>query len=355
MRLISLYSGAGGLDLGFAKAGFMPVFSADINRDAVDTYKTISKVVQGEWKNAAVLFQDCDVRCGDVSNESSDLCAGDAEIVIGGPPCQGFSIGGKMDPNDVRIREVFHFLDVVKRVRPFVFVMENVEALATNVKWGHIRAKMEQEVSELYQTKIHVLNAADYGVPQLRRRMFFVGIIGGNGSYAERLKEMVMSPITSGDALRKLPKFGQVGNNDCGNAQIMPAKNPVLRKSPYSGMLFNGHGRVINLTEPAPTIVASLGGNRTPIIDEKALRDGAEPWILQYHAEIQKDPHKYYGKMPSDSPLRRITVEEAACLQSFPADLGFAGYRSSRYSQIGNAVPPMLAYALANAIMADLK
>ncbi len=355
MRLISLYSGAGGLDLGFAKAGFMPVFSADINRDAVETYRTISKVVQGEWKNAAVLFENCDVRCGDVLNESKDLSAGDAEIVIGGPPCQGFSVGGKMDPEDPRIREVFHFLDVVKRVRPFVFVMENVEALATNVKWAHIREKMEQEVSGFYHTNIHVLNAADYGVPQLRRRMFFVGMIGAESSYAEKLKEMVMSLITSGDALRNLPKFGQVGNNDCGNAQIVPAKNPILRKSPYSGMLFNGHGRVINLSEPAPTIVASLGGNRTPIVDEKALRDGAEPWILQYHRKVQNYPHKRYEQMLADSPLRRITVEEAACLQSFPDDLKFAGYRSSRYSQIGNAVPPMLAYALANAIMADLK
>ncbi len=355
MRLISLYSGAGGLDLGFAKAGFIPVFSADINRDAVDTYRSISKVVQGEWKSAAGLFQNCEVRCGDVLNESNDLSLGDAELVIGGPPCQGFSVGGKMDPEDQRIREVFHFLDVVKRVQPFVFVMENVEALATNVKWNNIRERMEQEVSGLYRANIHVLNAADYGVPQLRRRMFFVGVRGVNTSYAERLKEIVTSPITSGDALRKLPKFGQVGNSDCGNAQIVPAKNPVLRKSPYSGMLFNGHGRVINLTEPAPTIVASLGGNRTPIVDEKALRDGTEPWILQYHAKLQKYPQRSLEAILSESPLRRITVEEAACLQSFPSDLVFAGYRSSRYSQIGNAVPPMLAYALASAIMADLK
>ncbi len=355
MRLISLYSGAGGLDLGFAKAGFRPVFSADWNRDAVDTYRSIPSTVKGEWKRAASLFQNCDVRCGNVSDESKDLSTGDAEIVIGGPPCQGFSVGGKMDPKDVRIREVFHFLDVVKRTRPFVFVLENVEALATNVRWSHVRERMIHEISGLYHTNIHVLNAAEYGVPQLRKRMFFVGTLDANCDYAEMLEGMTLNPITSGDALRTLPAFGQAGNSDGGNAQIVPAKSPILRQSPYAGMLFNGHGRVINLSEPAPTIVASLGGNRTPIVDESALRDGAEPWILRYHAEIQKDPHKYHGKMPSDSPLRRITVEEAACLQSFPADLQFSGYRSSRYSQIGNAVPPMLAYALANAIMADLK
>lgn len=354
MRFISLYSGAGGLDLGFAKAGLRPVFAVDMNRDAVDTYRSISKTVHGEWENAAVLFEHCDVRCGDVLDESNDLSPGDAEIVIGGPPCQGFSVGGKMDPKDVRIREVFHFLEVVKRVSPCLFVMENVEALASNIKWNRIRERMVEEVSDRYYTNILVLNAADYGVPQLRKRMFFVGMSTPGISYVDELRTLTKRITTSGDALRSLPKFGKPGNSDGGNALIVPAKKPILRKSPYAGMLFNGHGRVINLSEPAPTIVASLGGNRTPIVDEKALRDGDDPWIFRYHAEICKHPNKYRGQMPDDSPLRRITVEEAACLQSFPIDLKFSGTRCAKYNQIGNAVPPLMAYALAESIIRPL-
>ncbi len=332
----SFYSGAGGMDLGFKQAGFLPKFANDIDPLAIKTLNALLKVEHGV--------------AADISSYSlpSDLSV---DLVIGGPPCQGFSVAGKMDPSDPRSQHVWKFLELVSTLKPQAFVMENVKNLAANDRWKELKTSLVNAAEILgYSTRIFLLTASDFGVPQNRERMFMVGIRG----------RVPTKPIsTSGDsrptvraALSELPKYGLPGNNGFCTAKISTATNPVLRKSPYAGMLFNGAGRPMNPDAPAPTLPASMGGNRTPILDQSLLEGSEIGFVEKYHEHLRNG-----GEVISEVPatLRRITVEEAARLQSFPIGMHWEGPISARFRQIGNAVPPKLAYYVALSVLKSLK
>jgi DNA (cytosine-5)-methyltransferase 1 len=335
VRTVSLYSGAGGLDIGFIQAGFDVMWANDIDPDAVATYRA---------NLGNHIFQ------GDLTQQMLPA-ATDVEAVIGGPPCQGFSVAGKMDPSDPRSRHVWNFLAVVRSLKPTVFVMENVKNLATNRRWSGLRESLIEAAERLgYQTEMFLLNSADFGVPQTRERMFLVGIRGLRPLPPAPISKQ--SPVPVRDVLLSLPAAGSPGNSGVCKARITLAKNPVLRRSPYAGMLFNGQGRPLDLGKPAPTLPASMGGNRTPIIDERLVHHYSEQsWIIDYHAGLMK------GGAPGGSVppyLRRLTVQEAAAIQSFPRGHVFSGAQSAQYRQIGNAVPPALGYHLAKALATQL-
>ncbi len=340
MNLVSLYSGCGGLDLGFHAAGFRTIWANEISPDACETLRSEF------WRIGAPIRQ---IECGDI-REMGLPDPENADIVIGGPPCQGFSVAGRMDPNDPRSRHVWEFFRVVKELQPRAFVMENVKALGANTRWKSTRKALIQRGEELgYSTRLLLLNAADYGVPQLRERMFLVGIRGGCVMPTPTPTEQ---RISVRDALRDLPPYGHPGNASSCGAIITPARNPVMRKSPFAGMLFNGQGRPIDLEQPAPTLPASMGGNRTPIIDQESLETGTEPWIAQYHRHLIAGGAPY-SKVPPR--LRRLTVEEAAALQGFSPGMKFSGSQCAKFRQIGNSVPPPLAKAVAETILSTLK
>ena len=125
-----------------------------------------------------------------------------------------------------------------------------------------------------------------------------------------------------------------------------------MRLSPFAGMMLNGAGRPIYLDAPAPTLPASMGGNKTPIIDQDQLDLGVDPWIVEYHSRLQK------GGAPLErvpKRMRRITVQEAAAIQTFPLGMKWHGPQSAQYRQIGNAVPPRLALAVAGAVSVALE
>lgn len=348
---VSLYSGAGGLDLGFARAGFTPVFANDIDPFAVQTYNRLSDVRDPEWAEAATRFDGHNAVCGDVRVAASGLTEGMADLVIGGPPCQGFSVAGRMDPNDPRSRHVFDFLGLVARVKPRAFVMENVAALARNRRWADIIETLKETAGHNYKVKLVVLNASHWGVPQARERMFLVGVPLDGPDFVLPEPPTADNPPTVRQTIGRLPVAGEPGNESLCSATITLAKAPVLRRSPYAGMLFNGQGRPMNLDRPAPTLPASMGGNRTPIVDEGHLREGSSPWILDYHKRLWDEGQAALPAVPSSARLRRITVEEAAALQTFPRDVQWQGRQSAHYRQIGNAVPPRLAFHVASAVM----
>jgi DNA (cytosine-5)-methyltransferase 1 len=332
-----LYSGCGGLDIGFRWAGFLPVWANDIDPVALKTYEA---ALPGHATVAA-----------DIASIRSRPGLRDAEVVIGGPPCQGFSVAGRMDPRDPRSRHVWTFLEVVEHVRPRAFVMENVKALAVNRRWTALLDRLIEHAQDLgFDSRLYVLNAAHFGVPQARERMFLVGIQRGEGPHVAPVPATCRPTLRS--ALQNLPRFGRSGNDTICSAKITIAKTPVLRRSPWAGMLFNGAGRPMDLDRPAPTLPASMGGNKTPIIDQEQLDTGAEPWVVRYHG------HLWRGGQPWQhvpARLRRITVEEAAAIQTFPPGIRWAGPQSARYRQIGNAVPPELAYRVALALRASLR
>ena len=331
MNCVSLYTGCGGLDLGFAEAGFKTIWANDIDPFALETYKN-------ELKRRGHSIPQ--VICGDISKAPLPKPSS-VDVVIGGPPCQGFSVAGRMDPNDPRSRQVWEFFRVVEAMKPTAFVMENVKALAENSRWAGTIDALEAKGESLgYRCRVMVLNAADFGVPQLRERMFLVGTKIGIMPRPVRHEKR----LTVREALSVLPAFGKPGNDSICKAKVTAAKYPVMRKSPYAGMLFNGQGRPIDLDGPALTLPASMGGNRTPIIDQLALAKGAVPWVVGYHASLLAD-----GRPVTEIParLRRLTVEEAACLQGFPAGMVFAGSQCTKFRQIGNSVPPALGTAVA--------
>lgn len=262
--------------------------------------------------------------------------------MIGGPPCQGFSVAGKMDPNDPRSRHVYDFLAMVERIQPKALVMENVKALAVNRRWRAIIDGICDKARELgYDVSLNVLNAADYGVPQARERMILIGTRQGVCPKPDKDK----TRRTVRDALDALPRLGSPGNDRPCKARITPAAHPVLRPSPWAGMLFNGQGRPMNLDAPAPTLPVTMGGNRTPIIDRESLDHHAPSWVCEYHDELMAG-RPVVEAVPDR--LRRISVDEAAALQSFPSNMPWHGAQSSVYRQIGNAVPPLLAYHVAS-------
>lgn len=339
MKCVSLYTGCGGLDLGFHAAGFSTIWANDIDPFALETYAN-------ELRRKGSPLPE--IHCGDISSKPLPA-PGSAEVVIGGPPCQGFSVAGRMNPNDPRSRQVWEFFRVVAHVRPRAFVMENVKALATNTRWQGTIQALEAKGEELgYRTRLLILNAADHGVAQLRERMFLVGI-----------KDALM-PTPAGkkqrktvrQALKQLPAYGEPGNDAICKAIVTAAKTPVLRKSPFAGMLFNGQGRPIDLEATAPTLPASMGGNRTPILDQESLENGSEPWVVSYHANLMSG-----GEITNRVPkrLRRLTVQEAACLQGFPIGMSFAGSQCTKFRQIGNSVPPALSEAVARSLKSALE
>lgn len=342
-RFVSLYSGAGGLDLGFIAAGFEPIFANDINGDATATYREAMEIIsRREGFNCAH-----EVVTGDIRQVETLPSKGSADLVVGGPPCQGFSVAGKMDPNDPRSRHVFDFLGMVERVQPKAFVMENVKALAMNKRWAGTIADIRKKAEEIgYKTYLKVLNSSDYGVPQARERMFLVGFKDHSVEY-EYPEPTCDKPVTVAEALKALPAIGEHGNDQTCSAKITPAKEPILRQSPYAGMLFNGQGRPMDVNKPAPTLPATMGGNRTPIVDQNTLVNGNQQWVEQYHSSLMSGG-SVVTSIPSN--LRRISVQEAAVIQTFPRDMPWHGSQSSRYRQIGNAVPPKMSFAVAQSV-----
>ena len=337
IRAISLFSGAGGMDLGFRRAGVEVVWANDFNEAACDTYR----------RN----FGD-EIRCGSIMDFDYATLP-DCELVFGGPPCQGFSVAGKMDPDDPRSRLVFEFQKVVAARRPRWFVMENVAALGRLEKFADVRNRLLDGYRELgYKVRFEVLDSQYYSTPQRRERLIMVGT-------TDAVEEIVFPArtnrlLTAREVLSGFDEPGTGNNHGVCEARITLAKNPVLRVSPYAGMLFNGLGRPIDLGRPCQTLPASMGGNKTPIVDTRLLRDpAAEDWLGAVHARAARGED--VGEETVPSFMRRITVSEAAALQGFPPDFEFCGSRCERYRQIGNSVPPPFAEAIARCVVRQLE
>ena len=344
LAVVSLFSGAGGLDMGFHMEGFNIVWANDFDADACETYK-------------ANIGNH--IRCGDIKKWLYELhqFSNRVDLLIGGPPCQGFSVAGKMDPNDPRSENVWNYVKALEIVQPKAFVMENVKALGVLEKWSEIRNNLLERMRELgYSTDYVVVNSSDYNVPQNRERVLFIGF------KEEKVKsidlEKMLEPYkikapTVREVLSVLDKPG-VGNNPhvC-NAKITFTCNPVMRKSPYAGMIFNGLGRPIRIDGYCATLPASMGGNKTPIIDEEELYENKSSWVEEYHKKLMAGTIKPVFK-EAPKRLRRLTVEEAAAIQTFPLGYNFIGSRTTMYKQIGNAVPCNLANQVAKMIKAKL-
>lgn len=304
MKIVSLFSGAGGLDLGLVKAGHEIVWANDIFLDAVETYR----------RN---IGDHVDTR--DISDISSDEIP-DADVVVGGFPCQGFSVanwGRTVD--DSRNRLYREMVRVVSDKQPMFFIAENVKGLVSLGKGEILRHVVRDFTEAGYLTTWAVLNSADYGVPQKRMRFVMLGIRNDlqeqslifppkpthQSLEAKKKQHGLFNWLTVGEALAHIPEpedATEIPNHDYSRYKLR----------------FNGHlgHRRINPDAPAPTVTGRG--------DEKG---GV---VVLHH--------------PGNH--RRMSARELAIVQSFPDDFVFYGTKTSAYRQIANAVPPLLGKAI---------
>lgn len=348
LTAVSLFTGAGGMDIGFERAGIEVVLANELMSDAAATYNANHA--------SGVMVND------DVNNILDSLGQFQGvDLVFGGPPCQGFSVAGKMNPDDNRSKLIFTFLDVIEKVRPRAFVMENVKALGVLEKWEPVRRKYLDRVRALgYNCVPFILNATEYGVSQKRERVFFIGIRDNGDPFFEYyMKDLLLqqkndAPIVR-ELLQSLGRAGTDENPDTCTAKITFATHPVMRKSPYAGMYFNGQGRPIDVDGYANTLPASMGGNKTPFVDEDYLYgEASSDWVVDYHRGLMEGTIVPEFKEAPER-LRRITIREAARIQSFPDNYVFCGNKGAIYTQIGNAVPCRMAEAVAKAVIAYMR
>lgn len=336
---IDIFAGAGGLSLGLRTAGFEVLAASEWDDDACDTF--------------AKHHPSADIIRGDLGSppaqERIRAYRGAIRVVVGGPPCQPWSTGGLRRGNDDPRNGFPLFLLTVRDLQPEAFVMENVAGVRRAAQRSYYQALIDDLQGLGYAVTIEEVNAADYGVPQNRRRVIAVGIRGSSFVFPEPTHGpgRALPHSVAGDVLR----LGEIVGEP--NTSIVTyAARPDLRPNPYDGHLYNGGGRPIELSRPSPTLLASMGGNKTPWLDTHGV-------VPDYRAHLLDDGAPRRGLVPG---ARRITVAEAALIQTFeipersgPNGVTFAGRRSSQYRQVGNAVPPQLAAVIGDALARQLR
>lgn len=316
MKAIDIFSGPGGLTIGMKAAGIEPVIGVEFVKDASLT---------NSLRNPEMMHVNDDIR-----KVSFKKFRNSVEFVYGGPPCQPFSTGGlmrgKYDPRDM----LPEFVRTLKEVNPTYFLMENVQGLTFKKARPYFHFILSEFGKLGYYVSWMVLNCADYGVPQKRRRLF---VLGSKNNY------LTFPVPTHGKNLLPYIRSKDILRESIGTPPKSPvkyAKNPDIRKSPYAGHLYNGGGRPIDPNGPCHTILASSGGHKTHWIDELGV-------ALEYHH------HLLAGGSPRSGTVqgaRRLSYQECALLQTFPVDMEFVGSTSSKFTQIGDAVPPVMAEIL---------
>ena len=301
---VSLFCGAGGLDLGFDKAGFKTIWANDFNADACETFRS--------WSKATVV-------CGDISKiDSADIPTSD--IILGGFPCQGFSLSGPRRIDDSRNVLYKQYVRVLKAKKPLAFVGENVKGILT---MGHGEI-IEAIVSAFhvcgYMVRYKLLNAADYGVPQDRERVIIVGI-------REDLKCAEFEfPKTCSRKVYLKEAIAGMG---------VAAPEDVC-DSPFSSR-YMSRNRKRNWDEVSFTIPA--------MAKQVALHPSSPDMV-----KLEKDKWVF----GNGGNTRRLSWREAAVIQTFPQRIEFVGDITSKYKQIGNAVPVKLAEKIANSLYKTL-
>lgn len=345
-NVIDLFCGAGGLSLGFQQAGFKVILGIDNNQQALMTFRNNHK---------SAISVCGDISKLDFSKDIKPLLKGkEIDVIIGGPPCQGFSISGFRNFNDPRNKLYLSYIRFVKDIRPKFFIIENVPGLV-NLFNGKVKDRIIEEFKKLgYQIEYKILSASDYGVPQNRKRVFFVGHFPGF-SFAFPPKSDFR--ITSSMALSDLPPLkNELGTNGHQNYYLNPQNNYQILMRKNSNGVFNHlaskHAdrvkKIIALVPPGgnykdlPPSIRSL--NHFHVAWTRWDGDKPAPTIDTGH---RHHFHYLYNRVP--------TVRECARIQSFPDDFIFTGTKTQQMLQVGNAVPPLLAEAIAKEVMHGLK
>ena len=321
LTVIDLFSGAGGMTLGFEDAGFENVFSIDSEESFCNTYSS---------NFPKHLLLRCKIESL-TKKKIGDLLKGrSVDVVIGGPPCQGFSMAGNIGRkfvNDPRNHLFKEFSRIVNIVRPKIFIMENVARLYSHNK-GKTRTEIINEFESIgYKVDCRILHSEDYGVPQKRARVFFVGNrLGINNMFPN---PQVKTYISIEKAIGNLPKLEAGEFSLIPNHEAMNHTDQMLKKMSY---VPEGGSKA-----SMPFNLRPLGGDVRKYIRYRRN----EPSYC-----VTGDMRKIFHYNQN----RALSVRELARIQSFPDKFFFLGTKISQQQQVGNAVPPLLAYSVAKEV-----
>lgn len=294
---ISLFCGAGGLDMGFNRAGFKTIWGNDFDYDSCETHK--------KWSDAKIV-------CGDISSIKSEEIP-DADIILGGFPCQGFSLSGPRKIDDSRNKLYKHYVRVVKDKQPLMFVGENVKGLLS-MSDGKIIQAIISEFSECgYDVYYKLLNTKDYGVPEDRERVIIVGFRKDLNIHNFEYPFPRDYKITMKEALQNLPE--QSEEDIC----FAPFSSRYMSRNRKRGW------DDVSFTIPAMAKQVGLYPGSPEMV-----KIGVDQW-----------------RFGEDGITRRLSWKEASAIQTFPKDMEFNGNLISKYKQIGNAVPVKFAEIIA--------
>ena len=335
--VIDLFCGCGGLSYGFARAGYEVVLGIDNWKDAITTFRISHKQAMGLITDlSSEMVEDISIKTGVKT----------IDLIIGGPPCQGFSIAGKRIINDERNKLYRSFVSFVEYYKPKAFLMENVPNIVSMGN-GSIKEAIIKDFEKLgYKVVYKVLLASEYGVPQNRKRAFFVGLKGGQEFVFP--EPITIKPITSREAISDLPENSIIDGN---NYLIKPESQyqKLLRKNSngvYNHQISTHKEQTIKIISIVPD-----GGNYKSL--PKELHKTRKVNIAWTRLNSKKPSftidtghrhhfHYKYNRIP--------TVRESARIQSFPDTFIFLGSKTSQYKQVGNAVPVLLAQVLAESL-----
>lgn len=336
LNVIDLFCGCGGLSYGFEKAGYSILLGIDNDAKALETFE--------------LNHQGSKSICGDITEVTYEdnikplIGSETIDVIIGGPPCQGMSLSGPRKFDDPRNTLYLTYIRLVEEIQPKAFVIENVPGLV-GLFGGQIKDSIMQRFTDIgYDIQYKMLCAADYGVPQNRKRVIFVGIKNGHFEYPQEIEGKVSCSM----ALSDLPTL----ENELGNEDMVYLTKP---QNAYQKLMREKSSRVKN------HIAANHSDKVKKIIS--LVPDGGNYKSLPEEYKNSRNFHVAWTRFASDKPAPTIdtghrhhfhykynrvpTVRECARLQSFPDDFVFLGNKTQQFRQVGNAVPPLMAQCIA--------
>ena len=386
-RFIDLFAGCGGLSEGFYRKGYKALLHLEIAPAACKTLKTRMKhytYSNDEIENAVLC---ADITSDGIIEEIDSRIHEKVDLIIGGPPCQAFSSAGRAQSpdsmnSDPRNYLFENYLQILNHIRPKMFIFENVKGiLSAKPKGVRIFDTIVREMGKTYNIvddpTILLLNAADYGVPQIRKRVIIIGIrkdinyIDIKDVYADIIKthsdidDRLPNYITVGEAILDLPKLNP-GEGVEKQDILKPRKmNDYLKRiSSPTSPIYNHVARKHNDLDRERYRILSANKNwqlkdlqkiRPDLIHHDPKHFGNRYTVQESNkpgktvvAHLYKDGNLFIH--PDSEQARTFTVREAARIQSFPDDFVFEGSRTEQYRQVGNAVPPLMAEAFATTL-----
>lgn len=351
LKVVDLFSGAGGLSRGFLDAGYDVVLGVDFDDAALKTFKANHGSAEA-MKLDLFNHDNISVIVDYLREKNISL-----DVLVGGPPCQGFSIAGPRDMNDKRNSLYLAMVKLAQILQPKAVVLENVPGMIqTNDGIGAKRIKEDFKALG-YRMNAQILYAPDYGVPQIRKRVFFVGLLESEVDFEfPKPKVKPSEYVTCEQAIGDLPALEGIYGEEIQDYECEPLSPYQERMRENSKKIYNHIGSIHEEKTVKLLKLIPEGKNYKALPPELGARFKYHEALTRYHSKKPSLTINTGHRSHFHYKWNRIpTVRESARLQSFPDDFIFYGSKAEQYRQVGNAVPPMLGYVVAQQLIPYLR